>query len=147
MATPYSEALLTEAMDRYWSAEGGTVGGVKAVLDLVLGAKPKAAMVPSQIVSFEIEDSELNVGPVALCADWCIAIEGDGHTFEITHVWVEGKRADEFERSLVNRWFDGDLASKESRVRSTYLAKLSERSADDEADDRGCHFFHQSRAA
>lgn len=98
--------------------------------------------------AFEIEDSELNVGPVALCAAWNIAIEGDGHEFEITHVWVEGKRADEFERSLAKRWFDGDLATgKLSRIRRTYLNHIADRTADDEADDRGCHGFHQSRAA
>ncbi len=73
---------------------------------------------------FEIEDSELNVGPVALCADWCIAIEGDGGSFEITHVWVDGKRADEWEASLAKRWFDGDLASAKSRVRAKYEASL-----------------------
>lgn len=74
--------------------------------------------------AFEIEDSELNVGPVALCADWCIAIEGDGGSFEITHVWVDGKRADEWETSLAKRWFDGDLASAKSRVRAKYEASL-----------------------
>lgn len=75
--------------------------------------------------AFEIEDSELNVGPVALCAAWCIAIEGDGGSFEITHVWVEGKRADEWEASLAKRWFDGDLATgKLSRVRAKYEASL-----------------------
>lgn len=75
-------------------------------------------------VAFEIEDSELNVGAVALCADWCIAIEGDGGSFEITHVWVDGKRADEWETSLAKRWFDGDLASANSRVRAKYEASL-----------------------
>lgn len=75
--------------------------------------------------AFEIEDSELNVGPVALCADWCIAIEGDGGSFEITHVWVDGKRADEWEASLAKRWFDGDLATgKLSRIRAAYEASL-----------------------
>lgn len=75
--------------------------------------------------SFEIEDSELNIGPVALCAAWCIAIEGDGGSFEITHVWVEGKRADEWEASLAKRWVEGDLASAKSRVRAAYEAELA----------------------
>lgn len=87
----------------------------------------------SHIVSFEIEDCELNVGPVSLGADWCIAIEGDGHEFEITHVWIEGKRADEWERSLAQRWFDGDLATgKLSRVRKAYEAAAWQR--DPQAD-------------
>lgn len=149
MATPQIEALLTEAMERYWAAEGGTVGGVRAVLEFALkGSKPTAlTMMPADIVAFEIETGELNVGSVALGADWCIAIEGDGYSFEITHVWIDGKRVDEWERSLAQRWFDGDLATKDSRVRKAYRAKLSDRTADDDADDRGCHFFHQSRAA
>ncbi len=75
-------------------------------------------------ITFEIEDSELNVGPVALCADWCLAIEGDGGSFDLTHVWVDGKRADEFERSLAQRWFEGDLASAKSRVRLAYADAL-----------------------
>lgn len=78
-----------------------------------------------QITAFEIEDCELNVGPVALGADWCLAIEGDGHDFEITHVFIDGKRADEWEASLAKRWFDGDLATgKLSRVRKAYEAAL-----------------------
>lgn len=97
--------------------------------------------------AFEIETSELNVGPVALCADWCIAIEGDGHDFELTHVWIEGKRADEFERSLAKRWFEGDLASKPSVVRKAYADHLADRTPDDDADDLGCHLHHQRSAA
>lgn len=148
MATPQIEALLPEAMERYWSAENGTVGGVTAVLELALNGAKRArrSMIPSEIVEFEIESGELNVGPVAICADWCIAAEGDGHAFEITHVWIEGKRADDFERSLAQRWFDGDLASKDSVVRKAYRAKVSDRTADDEADDRGCYAYHQRAA-
>jgi hypothetical protein len=148
MATNQIEALLPEAMECFWNAEGGNEAGVRAALEFALSRPeaPARSIIAGSVISFEIEDSELNVGPVALCADWCMAIEGDGGSFEITHVWVEGKRADDFEKSLAQRWFDGDLASKESRVRKAYNATLSERTADDEADDLGCHQHHQRAA-
>lgn len=97
---------------------------------------------------FEIEDGELNVGPLALCTAWSLAIEGDGHSFELTHVWVEGKRADEFERLCAQRWFDGDLAKPKalSRIRKAYENSLADRTPDDIADDLGCHKHHQRAA-
>lgn len=60
MATTYSEALLTEAMDRYWAAQGSTVEGVKAVLDFALGAKPKQFSGGYREFSFRHDDFHLN---------------------------------------------------------------------------------------
>lgn len=98
--------------------------------------------------TFEIEDSELNVGPVALCADWCLAIEGDGGSFDLTHVWVDGKRADEFERSLAQRWFEGDLASAKSRVRLAYADALPSEALHDETHpDNAAPLWRSMRAA
>ncbi len=97
------------------------------------------------VTSFEFESCELNVGPVAFCADWSIAIEGDGHSFEITHVWVEGKRADEFERACAQRWFDGDLAStaRKSRIRKAYANALADHTPTPSADR--ADFEHDER--
>lgn len=76
---------------------------------------------------FTIRDCEFSFGgSVSIgAAEIAVDIEGDGDSFEVTHVWADGMRADPWLVAAINYWVAGDITlGKLSRVRAAYEASL-----------------------
>lgn len=149
MATTQIEAMLTEAMDRYWSAEGGTLGGVKAVLEFALAPKKSPQSAVAGAVDFQIDPDTLTLADGAqITAALTVDIESDaeGSYFEVTGLRWENCRVDreDWRWIAVAEWVRNNALQPFGIVREAHAKRTG---GEARADDLGCHLFHQSRAA
>lgn len=76
---------------------------------------------------FTIRDCEFSFGgSVSIGAEEiAVDIESDGDSFDVTHVWADGMRADPWLVAAITYWVAGDITlGKQSRVRKAYEASL-----------------------
>lgn len=105
--------------------------------------------------TFTYENCELDFGSYSLGGDWTLTIETQdfGFSFKLIDADSLGKGVSKAAFALIQEWVDDDTAPRarnsdhKSRIRRAYSNHIADRTADDDADDRGCHLFHQSRAA
>lgn len=82
-----------------------------------------------------------------------VSTDDDGASFKLIDVISMRKQITGSLRKVVDEWFEGDTAPRfkthnhKSLIRLAYANYLADRTADDDADDLGCHLYHQSRAA
>lgn len=75
---------------------------------------------------FTIRDCEFSFGgSVSIGAsEITVDIESDGASFDVTHVWADGLRADAWLVAAMKHWVSGDITlGRKSRVRRAYEAK------------------------
>jgi len=104
--------------------------------------------------TFTHSDCELDFGSFSLGGDWTLTIEtsDDGFSFKLIDADSCNKSVSKTAFALIQEWIDSDTAPRargsehKSLVRKAYSNHLADRTADDEADDRGCHLFHERAA-
>ena len=77
--------------------------------------------------AFTLQDCEFSFGgSVSIgAAEITVDIESDGASFDVTHVWADGLRADAWLVSAMKHWVSGDITlGRKSRVRAAYEASL-----------------------
>lgn len=75
--------------------------------------------------AFTLQDCEFSFGgSVSIgAAEITVDIESDGASFDVTHVWADGLRADPWLVAAMKHWVSGDITlGRKSRVRRAYEA-------------------------
>jgi hypothetical protein len=104
--------------------------------------------------TFTYENCELDFGSYSLGGDWTLTIEtqDDGFSFKLIDADSLGNGVSKTAFALIQEWIDDDTAPRarnsehKSSIHRAYSNHIAARTADDEADDRGCNDFHQRAA-
>ena len=109
---------------------------------------------PPTTFTYETGEIDTHEG-VWLTGDFILEVstDDDGHSFELVDVISMRKQITGSLRKVVAEWFEGDTAPRfkthghKSLIRKAYENYLADRTADDDADDLGCHLYHQREYA
>lgn len=104
--------------------------------------------------TFKYENCELDFGSFSLGGDWTLTIEtsDEGFSFRLVDADSCNQGVCKEAFALVQKWIDNDTAPRArgsdhvSRIRRAYNNHFPDRTADDDADDRGCELYHQRAA-
>ena len=138
-----TDKIIAEAMERFWSARGGTEAGVRAAIEYALsaGASPaQSATGLSEPFEFHIDNCEFETPDgMILGGPWTtVDLSSDGASFSVEAVRFTGthKAVPVDCHDFIKRWLPFDLSKGPgSLVRQAYLAALIERD-ESRADDR-----------
>lgn len=104
--------------------------------------------------TFRYQDCELDFGNCSFGGDWTLSIStaDEGLTFKLIDAESVRQGVSKTAFALIQEWIDDDTAPRQrkaghvSKVRKAYESHLADRTPDDDADDLGCHVYHQRAA-